>query len=98
MPDYIEKSEAMDLDPKPKEMRQYNTSNLDDAYESGWYDAQAELSQLPPAWVFPAEKVEESVYEAIRILNAINAGGRLYYADYSQLHDAIAAIILDAED
>ena len=37
-------------------------------------------------------EVEEAVDEAIRILNAINASGRMDYGDYSKLHDAICTI------
>jgi len=51
--EYIDKQAAIDLEPPPKHLRQYQTINLDDAYESGWYDAQAVISQLPPADVRP---------------------------------------------
>lgn len=53
MAEYIDKQAAIDLEPPPKHLRQYQTINLDDAYESGWYDAQAVISQLPPADVRP---------------------------------------------
>jgi len=53
MNDYISKQAAIDLEPPERYERQYQTMNLDDAYESGWYDAQAGISQLPPADVRP---------------------------------------------
>ena len=53
MPEYILKSDALALDPAPKHLRQYQTMNLDDAYEDGWYGAQAAISQLSPADVRP---------------------------------------------
>ena len=50
---YISRQSAIDIDPPPKHLREYQTGNLDDAYESGWYDAQAEISQIPSADVRP---------------------------------------------
>ena len=53
MNDLISRQAAIDLEPPERYERQYQTMNLDDAYESGWYDAQAGISQLPPADVRP---------------------------------------------
>lgn len=53
MDDLISRQAAIDLEPPERYERQYQTMNLDDAYESGWYDAQAGISQLSPANVRP---------------------------------------------
>ena len=56
MADFIDRQAALDLDPPPKHLRQYQTIvtvNLDDVYEDGWYDFQTQLLQLPPADVKP---------------------------------------------
>lgn len=37
----------------PKEYRNYQTDNLDDAYEQGWYDALFCLEHIPAADVAP---------------------------------------------
>lgn len=37
----------------PKEYRHYQTDNLDDAYEQGWYDALCCLEHIPAADVAP---------------------------------------------
>lgn len=37
----------------PKEYRHYQTDNLDDAYEQGWYDALCCLEHIPAADVVP---------------------------------------------
>lgn len=50
------------------------------------------IKEIPTADVCPVMEVEEAVDEAIRILNAINASGRMDYGDYSKLHDAICTI------
>lgn len=50
------------------------------------------IKEIPAADVCPVMEVEEAVDEAIRILNAINASGRMDYGDYSKLHDAICTI------
>ena len=50
------------------------------------------IKEIPPADVCPVMEVEEAVDKAIRILNAINASGRMDYGDYSKLHDAICTI------
>lgn len=50
------------------------------------------IENLPAADVCPVMEVEEAVDEAIHILNAINASGRMDYGDYSKLHDAICTI------
>lgn len=49
MSNYINKQVAIILPPIPKGHRDYQTYNLDDAYESGWYDLQKCIKALPPA-------------------------------------------------
>lgn len=53
MSDYINKQVAIILPPIPKGHRDYQTYNLDDAYESGWYDLQKCIKELPPEDVQP---------------------------------------------
>lgn len=54
MAEYIEKQAATMIPVLPKEHREYQTMNLDDAYENGWYDALECVEKLPPADVRPA--------------------------------------------
>lgn len=51
--EYIEKQEAVTIPVLPKEHREYQTMNLDDAYENGWLDALECVRKLPPADVRP---------------------------------------------
>ena len=53
MDEYIERESAMLLPELPKEYRTYQTDNLDDAYEQGWYDALFCLEHIPAANVAP---------------------------------------------
>ena len=47
MAEYIKRETAMLLPELPKEYRHYQTDNLDDAYEQGWYDALCCLEHIP---------------------------------------------------
>ena len=40
MSDLIDRREAISIPVLPSEYRKYQTMNLDDAYEQGWYDLQ----------------------------------------------------------
>lgn len=53
MTKYIEREAAMLTPVLPKTHRQYQTDNLDDACECGWYDALSNLKNLPAADVAP---------------------------------------------
>lgn len=53
MAEYIEREAAMLTPVLPKEHRQYQTGNLDDAYEQGWEDALDNLKNAPAANVVP---------------------------------------------
>lgn len=53
MAEYIERETAMLLPELPKEYRHYQTDNLDDAYEQGWYDALFCLEHIPASDVAP---------------------------------------------
>ena len=53
MSKYIEKEAAETISVLPKEHRKYQTLNLDDAYENGWYDALECVGKLQPADVRP---------------------------------------------
>ena len=58
MTEYIEKTAAATIPVMPKEHRKYQTLNLDDAYENGWYDALECVEKLPPADVRPVVRGE----------------------------------------
>ena len=47
--DTISRQVAIMLPVMPKEHREYQTHNLDDAYEQGWFDLQKCIEKLPPA-------------------------------------------------
>ncbi len=51
--EYIEKQAVTTIPILPKEYRKYQTMNLDDAYENGWYDALKCVEKLPLADVRP---------------------------------------------
>lgn len=55
MAEYIERDAAMLMPILPKEYRQYQTKNLDDAYEQGWLDAIGNLKNVPAADVATVE-------------------------------------------
>lgn len=77
MNDLIEKRAAITIPVTPKEDREYQTYNLDDAYEQAWEDLQKIIEQLPSADAIPVEwiiKVMGAInnaqnYEAYEILN-----------------------------
>lgn len=47
--DLISRKEATTIPVMPKEHREYQTMNLDDAYEQGWLDCQKCIEDLPSA-------------------------------------------------
>jgi len=49
MSDYISRQAAITLPVMPKEHREYQTYNFDDAYEEGWFDLQKCIEGLPSA-------------------------------------------------
>lgn len=73
MAEYIERDAAMLTPILPKEYRQYQTENLDDAYEQGWLDALGNLKNAPAADVVSVEVLKKWLYE-----NALNNAGSSY--------------------
>ena len=65
MAEYIDRDAAMLTPILPKEYRQYQTENLDDAYEEGWLDALSNLKNAPAADVEPGNwiSVEDKLPE-----------------------------------
>lgn len=53
MAEYIERETALSMREPPKSNRQYQTDNLDDAYEQGWDDALCSIEHIPAADVAP---------------------------------------------
>ena len=49
MDDLISRQAAITIPILPKEHRKYQTMNLDDAYELGWFDCQKCIGELPSA-------------------------------------------------
>lgn len=78
MNDIIYRSSAITLPVMPKEYRKYQTQNIDDAYDQGWYDLQKCIEQLPsaqpqpqpqpqpePQWILCSERLPEDKYVLI---------------------------------
>lgn len=67
MNDLISRQAAVSIPLTPKEHRKYPTDNLDDAYDEGWGDYQAFVSQIPPAqqWVPCSERLPEDIRPVI---------------------------------
>ena len=66
--DLINRQDATTIPVMPKEHREYQTMNLDDAYEQGWFDCQKCIEELPSA---EPERLSDDDFETIRIhLNA----------------------------
>lgn len=74
MNDIIYRSSAITLPVMPKEYRKYQTQNIDDAYDQGWYDLQKCIEQLPSAqaqaqaqaqWILCSERLPEDKYVLI---------------------------------
>ena len=60
MSDYlISVVDATSAFPTPKENREYQTSNLDDAYDKGWDDCQSYIYTLPPIDAIPVVRCKE---------------------------------------
>lgn len=63
MAEYIDRKTAMTTPVLPKEYRQYQTDNLDDAYEQGWMDALDNLKNAPavsvPQWISVKDRLPE---------------------------------------
>lgn len=66
MAEYIERDAAMLTPVLPKEYRQYQTENLDDAYEQGWLDALGNLKNAPAADVEPVVHCRDCKYQTKR--------------------------------
>ena len=76
MAEYIERDAAMLTPILPKEYRQYQTENLDDAYEQGWLDAIDNLKNAPaadvvekPQWISVKNKLPEAETEVLAVCN-----------------------------
>lgn len=64
MSDLISRQAAVTIPILPKEHREYQTMNLDDAYELGWFDYQKCIEDLPsaqpePQWIPCSERLPE---------------------------------------
>lgn len=72
MDDLISRQAAISIPLMPKGLRKYQTCNLDDAYDEGWGDYQACISQLPPAQKEPyidsiVSEIEKTISETRKI-------------------------------
>lgn len=56
MKDYISREAALVYAPLPKHLREYQTQNLDDAWEDGYFCALDQIRSIPAADVRPVEK------------------------------------------
>lgn len=59
MSDLIERQAAITIPVTPKEDREYQTYNLDDAYELGWEDLQNRIEQLPTVEAVPVVRCKD---------------------------------------
>lgn len=70
----IDAESAMSTPVLPKEYRNYQTGNLDDAYERGWEDALENLKNAPTVDAAPVVRCKDCKY----IVNAtVNSNGFL---------------------
>lgn len=64
MAEYIDRAAAMTTPVLPKEYRQYQIDNLDDAYEQGWMDALDNLKNAPavsvPQWISVKDRMPKN--------------------------------------
>jgi len=69
--DCISRQAAITLPVIPKEYREYQTSNLDDAYEQGWNDLQKCIESLPSAqqWIPCSERLPDKEGEYLVTFN-----------------------------
>lgn len=69
MAEYIDRKTAMTTPVLPKGYRQYQTDNLDDAYEQGWMDALDNLKNAPsvsaPQWISVKDRLPEVETEVL---------------------------------
>lgn len=85
MAEYIEREAAMLTPVLPKAYRQYQTGNLDDAYECGWDDALHNLKSLPAADVAPVVRCRDCrCFERQGEYNGGMPYGYCYHWDYEQ--------------
>ena len=63
MSDLISRQAAITIPVTPKEDREYQTFNLDDAYEQAWDDLQKRIEQLPSAeqWIPVTERLPKPI-------------------------------------
>lgn len=59
MAEYLERDVAMTMPVLPKRYRQFQTDNLDDAYEQGWMDA---LDNLKNSSAVDVEKISDGYH------------------------------------
>ena len=90
MDDLISRQEATTIPILPKEHRQYQTMNIDDAYDLGWLDCQNCIEKLPSAqseimrWIPVSERLPEKKTEVIYSLeNHYVSTGYMTDRDYT---------------
>lgn len=59
MSDLISRRAAITIPVTPKENREYQTYNLDDAYEQAWEDLQKKIKQLPTVEAITVEWIRK---------------------------------------
>lgn len=92
MSDYIKRSDA--LDSLYAEALIYNFDSVQDGDAKRYARAaQRCIAGIPAADVLENGRIKSGVFEALRILDAINGTGRMDYGDYCDLHDAISSIM-----
>lgn len=98
MAEYIEREAAMTTPVLPKENRQYQTDNLDDAYEQGWMDALDNLKNAPsvsvPQWISVKDGMPENEKQVI----LLRRNGKVSRAEVRKIGASVRFRLYSEED
>lgn len=98
MTEYIERKAAMTTPVLPKEYRQYQTDNLDDAYEQGWMDALDNLKNAPavsvPQWISIKDGMPENEKQVI----LLRRNGKVSRAEVRKIGELVRFRLYSEED
>lgn len=96
--DLISRQAAMTIPVLPKCWREYQTNNIDDAYEQGWNDALFSLIALPSAEpTLYGYKIEHLAYIA-RVMQKENVTAEYAVRTFDDMSRAVKMIIDEAQE
>ena len=90
MSDLIDRQAAVSIPALPKEYREYQTMNLDDAYELGWYDLQRCIEKMPSAQLEQPTVVQDILQYLDEYLHPIISPE--HWSVYSELYDMVSML------